>query len=38
MTERVEALGGTLTRDGRRGTTLTVILPIAAARSQERSA
>jgi len=27
MRERVEALGGTMTRDGARGTTLTMILP-----------
>jgi two-component system, NarL family, sensor histidine kinase DesK len=38
MRERVEALGGTLTRDGRRGTTLTVTLPPANASAQERSA
>jgi signal transduction histidine kinase len=29
MRERVEVLGGKFTRDGRRGTTLTVILPIS---------
>src|SRR5688572_3773626 len=28
MRERVEVLGGSLTRDGRRGTTLTVTLPL----------
>ncbi len=38
MRERVEVLGGTLTRDGRRGTTLTVTLPLTAARAEERSA
>jgi two-component system, NarL family, sensor histidine kinase DesK len=37
MRERMEVLGGTLTRDGRRGTTLTVSLPLAAS-AQERSA
>lgn len=36
MRERVEVFGGTLTRDGRQGTTLTVMLPLTAA--QERSA
>ncbi len=38
MRERVEVLGGTLTRDGRRGTTLTVTLPLASTRAEERSA
>jgi len=38
MRERVEVLGGSLTRDGRHGTTLTVSLPLQAAREQERSA
>jgi two-component system sensor histidine kinase DesK len=30
MRERVESLGGTLVRDGRSGTTLTIILPAGA--------
>ena len=38
MRERVEVLGGTLTRDGRHGTTLTVTLPLANAAAQERTA
>lgn len=38
MRERVEVLGGSLTRDGRHGTTLTVTLPLTAARVEERSA
>ena len=38
MRERVEVLAGTLTRDGRHGTTLTVMLPLASATPQERSA
>lgn len=38
MRERVEALGGTLVRDGRPGTTLTVTLPLTSAAAQERSA
>jgi two-component system, NarL family, sensor histidine kinase DesK len=38
MRERVEVLGGSLTRDGRRGTTLTVTLPLTASSVQERSA
>jgi two-component system, NarL family, sensor histidine kinase DesK len=38
MRERVEVLGGTLMRDGRQGTTLTVMLPLAASTVQERSA
>jgi two-component system sensor histidine kinase DesK len=37
MNERVEVIGGKLTRDGRAGTTLTVTLPLHA-REQERSA
>jgi two-component system sensor histidine kinase DesK len=28
MRERVESLGGTLTRDGARGTTLTIVFPM----------
>lgn len=38
MRERVEVLGGTLTRDGRGGTRLTVTLPLAQNAAQERSA
>jgi two-component system sensor histidine kinase DesK len=38
MRERMEVLGGTLTRDGRHGTTLTVVLPLTNATAQERSA
>lgn len=38
MRERVEVLGGSLTHDGRHGTTLTVSLPLQTAREQERSA
>lgn len=38
MRERVEVLGGTLTRDGRHGTALTVTLPLTTASAQERSA
>jgi two-component system, NarL family, sensor histidine kinase DesK len=38
MHERVEILGGTLTRSGNNGTTLTVTLPLAASALQERSA
>ena len=38
MRERMEVLGGTLTRDGRHGTTLNVTLPMPAAREQERTA
>ncbi|HVG24966.1 MAG TPA: sensor histidine kinase [Thermoanaerobaculia bacterium] len=37
MRERVEALGGALTRDGRHGTTLHVTLPLGA-RAEERTA
>lgn len=36
MRERMEALGGSLTRDGRQGTKLTVTLPLA--QTQERTA
>lgn len=38
MRERVEVLGGTMTRDGRRGTTLTVTLPLNTESHAERSA
>jgi two-component system, NarL family, sensor histidine kinase DesK len=38
MRERVQVLGGSLTHDGRRGTTLTVTLPLTASAMQERSA
>jgi two-component system sensor histidine kinase DesK len=38
MRERVEVLGGTLARDGLRGTTLTVTLPLATSSIAERSA
>jgi two-component system sensor histidine kinase DesK len=38
MRERVEILGGTLARDGHRGTTLTVTLPLAVSSIAERSA
>jgi two-component system sensor histidine kinase DesK len=38
MGERVDLLGGTLTRIGTNGTTLTVTLPLANASLQERSA
>ncbi|HEX2121750.1 MAG TPA: sensor histidine kinase [Thermoanaerobaculia bacterium] len=38
MRERVEVLGGSLTRDGRHGTTLVVALPLAAAHAQEQTA
>ncbi|HEX8616558.1 MAG TPA: sensor histidine kinase [Thermoanaerobaculia bacterium] len=38
MRERVEALGGTLIREGRRGTTLTVALPFATSNIAERRA
>ncbi|HYO75804.1 MAG TPA: sensor histidine kinase, partial [Thermoanaerobaculia bacterium] len=38
MRERVEVLGGSLTRDGRRGTTLTVVLPLNVVSVQEQSA
>jgi two-component system sensor histidine kinase DesK len=38
MRERVDVLGGTLTRTGHNGTTLTVTLPIASTLLAERSA
>lgn len=38
MSERVEVLGGTMTRDGRRGTTVTVTLPLRNEARAERSA
>jgi two-component system sensor histidine kinase DesK len=38
MRERVESLGGTLTRDGARGTKLTIALPCEATPIAERSA
>ncbi|HYH09686.1 MAG TPA: sensor histidine kinase [Thermoanaerobaculia bacterium] len=38
MRERVEVLGGSMTRDGRSGTRLTVTLPLAQTAVQERSA
>jgi two-component system sensor histidine kinase DesK len=38
MHERVDVLGGSLTRDGRNGTTLTVTLPLNTTTMQERSA
>jgi two-component system, NarL family, sensor histidine kinase DesK len=38
MRERVELLGGTMTRDGRGGTTLTVSLPLPQSMAAERSA
>ncbi len=38
MRERVEVLGGSLTRDGRGGTTLSVMLPIQKTSAQERTA
>jgi two-component system sensor histidine kinase DesK len=38
MRERLDLLGGTLTRSGDKGTTLTVTLPLASASMQERSA
>jgi two-component system sensor histidine kinase DesK len=38
MRERMAILGGTLTRDGSKGTTLTVTLPMNVATMQERSA
>ena len=34
MRERIEVLGGTLTRDGREGTTLHVTLPLQSVREQ----
>jgi two-component system sensor histidine kinase DesK len=38
MRERVDVLGGRLTRNGTHGTTLTVTLPLATSSLQERSA
>ncbi|HYI09037.1 MAG TPA: sensor histidine kinase [Thermoanaerobaculia bacterium] len=38
MRERLEILGGTVTRDGRRGTTLVVTLPLSQPAIQEQSA
>lgn len=38
MRERVEVFGGSLTRSGSNGTTLTVTLPLTTAAMQERSA
>jgi two-component system, NarL family, sensor histidine kinase DesK len=38
MRERVELLGGTMTRDGRHGTTLNVRLLLANTRAEERTA
>jgi len=38
MHERVDLLGGSLTRDGRSGTTLVVSLPLPSPRAEERSA
>jgi two-component system sensor histidine kinase DesK len=38
MRERVEILGGALTRSGSNGTTLTVTLPLASSSVQERTA
>jgi two-component system sensor histidine kinase DesK len=38
MRERIEVLGGTFTRDGKRGTTLTVSLPLQVPSLAERSA
>jgi len=38
MHERVEALGGTLSRDGAKGTTITITLPLAASFPGERTA
>ena len=38
MSERVEVLGGTMTRDGRRGTTVVVTLPLRSDVRAERSA
>jgi two-component system sensor histidine kinase DesK len=38
MHERVEALGGSLVRDGRNGTTLTVSLPLLVHAARERTA
>jgi two-component system sensor histidine kinase DesK len=38
MRERIEALGGTFTRDGRSGTTLSVRVPLSSPRAQEQTA
>jgi two-component system sensor histidine kinase DesK len=38
MRERVEALGGTMVREGDRGTTITIALPVAGAFSGEKTA
>ncbi len=38
MRERVELIGGTMTRDGHHGTVLSVRVPLAAARTEERIA
>ena len=38
MRERVDVLGGTMTRDGRRGTTLVVTLPLKSDARVERTA
>lgn len=38
MRERVEVLGGSMTRDGRQGTTVRVTLPLHATHAAERSA
>ena len=38
MRERVEVLGGSMTRDGRNGTVLMVSLPLTATRVEEQSA
>jgi two-component system sensor histidine kinase DesK len=38
MRERVEMLGGTLVRDGQRGTAITVSLPVSKSDFEERSA
>lgn len=38
MRERVESLGGTVVREGRGGTTVTVTLPLRVAGAEERSA
>jgi two-component system sensor histidine kinase DesK len=38
MRERVEVLGGSMVRDGHKGTTLRVTLPLHAVIGQERSA
>ena len=38
MRERVEVLGGSMTRDGRNGTRLSVALPLPAGHAQEQTA